>query len=60
VKTYGPAVVNVSTQGTVKTRGQMPEIPEEFQEFFRGFGGRLQPRGRRRPRRCAARAPASS
>ena len=41
VKSYGPAVVNVSVQGTVKTSGQqMPQIPEELQEFFRGFGGR--------------------
>jgi len=45
VKTYGPAVVNVSTQGTVKTRSQMPDLPEEFQEFFRGFGGRMPQRG---------------
>jgi serine protease Do len=35
----------VSTQGTVKTRSQMPEMPEEFQEFFRGFGGRMPQRG---------------
>jgi serine protease Do len=45
VKTYGPAVVNVSVQGMTKTSAQMPEIPEEFQEFFRGFGGRMPQRG---------------
>jgi serine protease Do len=49
VKSYGPAVVNVSTQGTVKTGAQMPEIPEEFQEFFRGFGGRMPQRGQQQP-----------
>jgi serine protease Do len=46
VKTYGPAVVNVSVQGTVKTANRAPDmqdVPEEFQEFFRGFG---MPRGR--------------
>ena len=45
VKTYGPAVVNVSVQGMTRTSAQMPEIPEEFQEFFRGFGGRMPQRG---------------
>jgi serine protease Do len=45
VKTYGPAVVNVSVQGTMKTSAQMPDIPEEFQDFFRGFGGRMPQRG---------------
>jgi serine protease Do len=41
VKKYGPAVVNVSVEGTRKVASQaMPEMPEEFREFFRGFGGR--------------------
>ncbi len=49
VSTYGPAVVNVSTRGTVKAGMQMPDSDEEgaqqpFNEFFRGFGGRA-PRG---------------
>jgi serine protease Do len=49
VKSYGPAVVNVSVQGTVKTGAQMPDVPEEFQEFFRGFGGRMPQRGPQAP-----------
>jgi serine protease Do len=49
VKSYGPAVVNVSVQGTVKTSAQAPQmqdIPEEFRDFFRGFGGRGMPQQR--------------
>jgi serine protease Do len=49
VKSYGPAVVNVSVQGTMKTSQQMPDIPEEFREFFRGFGGRGGPQQRGMP-----------
>jgi serine protease Do len=49
VKSYGPAVVNVSVQGMTKTSAQqMPDVPEEFQEFFRGFGGRM-PQQQRAP-----------
>ena len=44
VKNYGPAVVNVSVNGTRKASASMPQIPEEFREFFRGFGGPM-PRG---------------
>lgn len=49
VSAYGPAVVNVSTRGTVRTGMQMPDSDDEdaqqpFNEFFRGFGGR-GPRG---------------
>jgi serine protease Do len=48
VNAYGPAVVNVSVQGTMKTSDngmQMPDLqdmPEEFQDFFKGFRGRGQ------------------
>jgi serine protease Do len=47
VKKYGPAVVNVSVEGTRKVNAQMQEIPEEFREFFRGFGGRGMPQAPR-------------
>jgi len=44
VAAYGPAVVNISVQGTQKTGMQMPDIPglenSPFRDFFRG-----QPRG---------------
>jgi serine protease Do len=55
VKQYGPAVVNVSVDGTRKVSAagddeemqQLPDIPG-LQEFFRGFGKnmpRMNPRG---------------
>ena len=46
VKRAGPAVVNVSVNGVRRASAQMPEIevPEQFREFFRGFG-RGGPRG---------------
>jgi serine protease Do len=53
VNDYGPAVVNVSVQGTVKTRAQqMPEmddLPDELRDFFKGFRGRGGPRGNQAP-----------
>ncbi|MGZ5662023.1 MAG: Do family serine endopeptidase [Usitatibacter sp.] len=55
VKQYGPAVVNVSVDGTRKVSAEMPDMDElpdipGLQEFFRGFGGkrggpRMAPRG---------------
>jgi serine protease Do len=45
VKKYGPAVVNVSVEGTRKVNAQMQEVPEEFREFFRGRGAPNMPRG---------------
>jgi len=50
VKRYGPAVVNISVEGTRKVAAndedddedaqqQMPQLPPEIQKFFRGFGG---------------------
>jgi serine protease Do len=45
VKKYGPAVVNVSVEGTRKVNAQMPDIPEEFREFFGRRGMPNQPRG---------------
>jgi serine protease Do len=49
VKKYGPAVVNVSVEGTRKVNSEMPEGFEgapDLREFFRGFGGRIpMPRG---------------
>jgi len=39
VKRAGPAVVNVSVDGMRKASAEMPQIPEEFRDFFRGFGG---------------------
>jgi serine protease Do len=49
VKTYGPAVVNISVSGTQKTAAQFPGMPDfdddsPFREFFRGFRG-MVPRG---------------
>src|SRR5258706_11134194 len=51
VKKYGPAVVNVSVEGTRKVRAdseefEMPDIPglqdnPAFRDFFRGFRGRI-------------------
>ncbi|HSJ98899.1 MAG TPA: Do family serine endopeptidase, partial [Myxococcota bacterium] len=38
VRDYGPAVVNVSVNGTRKASAAMPEVPEQFRDFFRGFG----------------------
>ena len=49
VRKYGPAVVNISVEGTRKVAAtddddedaqQMPQLPPGLQEFFRGFGGR--------------------
>jgi len=45
VKRYGPAVVNVSVEGTRKVSADMPEIPglednPAFREFFKNFRGR--------------------
>jgi serine protease Do len=58
VKKYGPAVVNVSVEGTRKVSAQMPDgIPgleghPDLREFFRGFGGRIpMPRGGEMPMR---------
>jgi serine protease Do len=53
VKQYGPAVVNVSVDGTRKVGAEMPDMDElpdipGLQEFFRGFGKnmpRMNPRG---------------
>ncbi len=47
VATQGPAVVNISVQGTRKVNAQGPdtsEIPDDLSEFFRNFGGRI-PKG---------------
>jgi serine protease Do len=45
VKQYGPAVVNVNVEGTVKTSAQdgpgMDDVPPEFRDFFRGFRGQM-------------------
>jgi serine protease Do len=45
VKSYGPAVVNVRVEGTVKTSAQMQGIPDdvppEFRDFFRNFRGQV-------------------
>jgi serine protease Do len=46
VKRYGPAVVNISVDGTRKVSADMPEMPDipglqdnpAFRDFFRGFG----------------------
>jgi serine protease Do len=45
VKRYGPAVVNVSVEGTRKVSSDVPEIPglednPAFRDFFRNFRGR--------------------
>jgi serine protease Do len=55
VKKYGPAVVNVSVEGTRKVNAQMPdfEMPDipglqdnpAFKDFFRGRGRSPQPQG---------------
>jgi serine protease Do len=49
VQKYGPAVVNVSVEGTRKVGSRLPEGLEghpDLREFFRGFGGRTpMPRG---------------
>src|SRR5258705_6193760 len=46
VKRAGPAVVNVSVDGMRKASAEMPQIPEEFRDFFRGFrSGTSMPRG---------------
>jgi serine protease Do len=46
VKRYGPAVVNVSVEGTRKVSADMPDIPglednPAFREFFKNFRGRV-------------------
>jgi serine protease Do len=45
VAAYGPAVVNVSVQGTRKVAADMPEIPGledgPFRDFFRNFRGQV-------------------
>jgi len=46
VKRYGPAVVNVSVEGTRRVSAEMPDIPglEEdspFRDFFKNFRGRI-------------------
>ena len=46
VATYGPAVVNVSVQGTARTAAaQMPDFGDDednpLSEFFKGFKGRM-------------------
>ena len=46
VKRYGPAVVNVSVEGTRRVAADMPDIPglednPAFREFFKGFRGRI-------------------
>ena len=49
VKRYGPAVVNVSVEGTRKVSEEMPDIPgledSPFRDFFRQFQGQGQRRG---------------
>ncbi|HET7728755.1 MAG TPA: trypsin-like peptidase domain-containing protein, partial [Usitatibacter sp.] len=47
VRRNGPAVVNVSVEGSRKVAAGPEELPEELREFFRGFGGRVpgMPRG---------------
>ena len=49
VRAYGPAVVNISTQGTQRAGLQFPGLPQleddsPLREFFRGFGNAI-PRG---------------
>jgi serine protease Do len=45
VKKYGPAVVNISVEGTRKISSEegdaeeMPQLPPGLDQFFRGFGG---------------------
>jgi len=48
VREYGPAVVNVSVKGNVKTSANMPGMPgfdadDPLLQFFRGFQGRRHP-----------------
>ena len=50
VKKAGPAVVNVSVNGTRKAGVEVPGVPEEFREFFRGFGGKNMPNFPNMPR----------
>jgi serine protease Do len=50
VKKAGPAVVNVSVNGTRKASAEMPGVPDEFREFFRGFGGKNFPQFPSMPR----------
>ncbi len=50
VKKVGPAVVNVSVDSVRKASAEMPNIPEEFREFFRGFGGKNMPNFPNMPR----------
>jgi serine protease Do len=54
VKTYGPAVVNISVQGTQKTGMQMPDIPgsrdSPFRDFFAFRGRAARQRADARPR----------
>lgn len=54
VKRYGPAVVNVSVEGTRRVSADMPDMPEipglednpALRDFFKGFRGRTpSPRG---------------
>jgi len=42
--------VNVSVNGTRKAGVEMPGVPEEFREFFRGFGGKNMPKFPNMPR----------
>ena len=56
VKRYGPAVVNVSVEGTRHVSADMPEIPgledSPFKDFFKDFRGRIpMPRGGEQPMR---------
>src|SRR6059058_5377388 len=45
VKRYGPAVVNVSVEGTRKVSADMPDIPgledNPFKDFFKNYRGRV-------------------
>jgi serine protease Do len=50
VKKTGPAVVNISVNSIRKASVDMPQIPEEFREFFRGFGGKNMPNFPNMPR----------
>src|SRR5258708_5761978 len=50
VKAYGPAVVNISVQGTQKAGLQMPDFQEfgddtPFRDFFKGMPRGMVPRG---------------
>jgi len=55
VRKAGPAVVNVSVNGTRKASAEMPGMPEEFREFFRGFGGKNMPNFPNMPREAPMR-----